>query len=377
MAKQVIAVIFGGRSGEHEVSLKSAQSVMKTLLESTKYDVLPMGITQDGNWICGSRAMERLIEQANPELLDGAASVDRQATVFGSFEMVESQRLPLPSVIKNADVIFPVLHGPGGEDGTVQGMLALARIPCVGCGVLASSVAMDKIIFKKIMRSHDIPVIPDVAFVRSEWESYPDSVIFRIESSLQYPVFCKPANMGSSVGISKCSNRNGLIQGIRLAAQFDRRILVELAAPNPREIEVSVLGNDEPIASKPGEIVPKREFYDYTAKYIDSGSAASDLIVPAHMGDQEARTIGDTAIRAFRAIDGAGMARVDFLVNRTTGELYLNELNTIPGFTAISMYSKLWAASGIAYPELIDRLIVLATERFSDIEKNRISYCAE
>jgi D-alanine-D-alanine ligase len=374
MAKKVVAVLFGGRSGEHEVSLKSAQSVMKTILEAGKYDVLPIGITKDGNWVSGNRAMERLIELADPALLDGAASVDREATVFGYDEMAESFRLPLPAVLDRIDVAFPVLHGPGGEDGTVQGMLALARIPCVGCGVLASSVGMDKIVFKKVMQAHGIPVIPDVSFLRSEWESHSDNVIFRIEASLQYPLFCKPANMGSSVGISKCPDRNALVRGIQLAAQFDRRILVEWAAPNPREIEISVLGNDNPVASVPGEVVPKREFYDYTAKYIDSGNAASNLIVPAQMDETDAGTIGDTAIRAYKAIDGAGMARVDFLLNRTTGELYLNELNTIPGFTAISMYSKLWDASGVSYPVLIDKLIDMAFERFKDQEKNQVLF---
>lgn len=374
MGKQVVGVLFGGRSGEHEVSLKSAQSVLKTLLESGQYDVLPMGITKDGEWICGSHAMEQLIARADPDLLDGAASVDRNATVFGTVPTVVSSPLPMPETLKRIDVAFPVLHGPGGEDGTVQGMLALARIPCVGCNVLASSLGMDKIVFKNVMRAHDIPVLPDVSFRRSDWESDRDTVLSRIESALNYPLFCKPANMGSSVGISKCRDRAELIEGIRLAAKFDRRILVEWAAPNPREIEVSVLGNDRPIASVPGEIVPKREFYDYTAKYIDSGPAATDLIIPARLGEMEADTIGQTAVRAFRAVDGSGMARVDFLVNRITGDLYLNELNTIPGFTAISMYSKLWAASGIPYPELINRLIDLALERFRDTERNQVSY---
>lgn len=374
MPKKVVGVLFGGRSGEHEVSLKSAQSVMKTLEESGGYDVLPMGITKEGDWICGRHAIGRLIELADPALLDGAASVDRSLTEFGPFETILSGRLPLPDTIRKLHVAFPVLHGPFGEDGTVQGMLSLARIPCVGCGVLASSVGMDKIVFKRIMHSHAIPVTPEVAFCRSEWESDRQGIVERIESTLRYPVFCKPSNMGSSVGISKCHDRDGLICGIDLAVKFDRRILVEWAVPNPREIEVSVLGNDRPDASIPGEIIPKREFYDYTAKYIDSGSAASDLVIPARLDHAEAQTIRDTAVRAFRAVDGAGMARVDFLVNRATGDLYLNEINTIPGFTAISMYSKLWAASGIAYPDLIERLIDLAIERFNDQEKNQVSY---
>ena len=374
MAKQMVGVLFGGRSGEHEVSLKSAQSVMKTLEESDKYAVLPIGITKDGDWICGSGAMGRLIELADPDLLDGAASVNRNETVFGDYETVESTHTISPEVLDHIDVAFPVLHGPGGEDGTVQGMLALGRIPCVGCGVLASSLGMDKIVFKRVMQAHGIPVTPDVSFCRREWEQARQELVSRVESTLRYPVFCKPANMGSSVGITKCHDQDGLMRGIDLAAKFDRRILVEWAVPNPREIEVSVLGNDDPQASIPGEIVPKREFYDYTAKYIDNGAAASDLIIPARLDSVEAQAICNTAVRAFRAVDGAGMARVDFLVNRSTGELYLNEINTIPGFTAISMYSKLWAASGITYPDLIDRLIQLAIERFQDQEKNQVSY---
>ncbi len=374
MSKKVVGVMFGGRSGEHEVSLKSAQSVMKTLLKSNIYDVLPMGITKDGEWFCGSQAMKELIDRADPDLLDGAASVDRHATVFGDFPTVASSPLPTPDIINLIDVVFPVLHGPGGEDGTVQGMLTIARVPYVGCNTLASSVAMDKIVFKNVMRAHSIPVLPDVTVLRSEWESDRKSILSKIESTLSYPVFIKPANMGSSVGISKCRDRAELTVGIDLASRFDRRILVELAAPKPREIEVSVLGNDQPIASIPGEIVPKREFYDYTAKYIDSGSAASDLIIPAPISESEAQIIRDIAVRAFRAIDGSGMARVDFFINRITGDLYLNELNTIPGFTAISMYSKLWAATGIPYPELIDKLIELAIERFEETERNQVSY---
>ncbi|MGB3975749.1 MAG: D-alanine--D-alanine ligase family protein [bacterium] len=374
MSKKVVGVMFGGRSGEHEVSLKSAQSVMKTLLESNAYDVLPMGITKEGEWFCGSHAMKELIDRADPGLLDGAASVDRNAIVFGDFPTVSSSPLPTPDIIKLIDVVFPVLHGPGGEDGTVQGMLTIARVPFVGCNTLASSVAMDKIVFKNVMRAHDIPVLPDVTVLRSEWESDRNFILSKIESTLSYPVFCKPANMGSSVGISKCRDRAELTVGIDLASRFDRRILVELAAPKPREIEVSVLGNDQPIASIPGEIVPKREFYDYTAKYIDSGAAASDLLIPAPIGEPEAHIIRDIAVRAFRAIDGSGMARVDFFIDRITGDLYLNELNTIPGFTAISMYSKLWAATGIPYPELIDKLIELAVERFEETQRNQVSY---
>ncbi|MCD4655085.1 D-alanine--D-alanine ligase, partial [bacterium] len=358
---------------EHEVSLKSAQSVMKTIHESGKYDIFPMGITKDGDWICGPETLERLIKLADKTLLDGVASVDRNQTCFGSGETVQSGRSPLPEVLDKIDVAFPVLHGPGGEDGTVQGMLQLARIPYVGCGVLASSVGMDKEIYKRIIKSHGIPVVPDVAFRRCEWEVDSELIIARIENSLKYPVFCKPVNMGSSVGISKCHNREELICGVSLAARFDRRILVEMTVSHAREIEVSVLGNDKPEASVPGEIIPGREFYDYTAKYIDSGKDASELLIPARLNETEIQTLRKTAVYAFRVIDGAGMARVDFLINKSSGDIYLNEINTIPGFTEISMYSKLWAATNVSYPMLIEKLIELAEERFKDQEKNSVA----
>jgi len=374
MKKTAIGVMFGGRSGEHEVSLKSAQSVMQALSASEKYDVIPLGMTREGDWICGSDAMERLIERADPDLLDGAASVDRTMTRFGTAETVESPRLPLPEVLSGLDVVFPVLHGPFGEDGTVQGMMQLAKIPCVGCGVTASAVAMDKELFKRVMRAHGIPVTPDICFRRSEWRNGAEAIVARIEASLGYPVFTKPVNMGSSVGISKCTNRDELVRGITDAARYDRRLIVEWAVPHAREIEVSVLGNDHPEASIPGEIVPKRAFYDYTAKYIDSGSRATDLLVPARLDDMEVQTIRETAAHAFRAVDGAGMARVDFLINRATGDIYLNEMNTIPGFTDISMYARLWAATGIPYERLLDRLIRLAVDRFGEMAMNAVNY---
>ncbi|MBN1296373.1 D-alanine--D-alanine ligase [bacterium] len=374
MKPKVIGVLFGGRSGEHEVSMKSAQSVMQTLQASDRYDVFPMGITRNGDWICGPEAMERLIECADASLLQGAASFDRTRVRFGSGPTVLSSRLPAVGVLERLDVAFPVLHGPFGEDGTVQGMFQLARIPYVGCGVTASAVGMDKEIFKRVMRAHGIPVVPDVCFRRSEWMNGRDAIIARIEASLSYPVFCKPVNMGSSVGISKCRNREELVKGIDCAVRFDRRLIVEWAVPQAREIEVSVLGNDCPDASVPGEIIPKREFYDYTAKYLDSGAEATELLVPARLDETEARTIREAAAHAFRAVDGAGMARVDFLINRSSGEIYLNEINTIPGFTAISMYAKLWAATGIPYMRLLDKLIELAIERFEDQNRNQISY---
>jgi len=372
MSRKTVGVIFGGRSGEHEVSLKSAQSVMTAIEKSDQYKVFQMGITKEGEWICGPESIASLINLADKDLLDGAASVDRQLTNFGSGKMFRSKGLPMPEALREIDIAFPVLHGPGGEDGTVQGLLQLARIPYVGCGVLASSVGMDKGIFKRVMKSHGIPVTPDILLRRSEWELNQNSIISRIENKLKYPVFCKPANMGSSVGISKCSNQIELINGINLAAKFDRRVLVEMTVLNVREIELSILGNDKPEASVPGEIIPKREFYDYTAKYIDTGEEASELLIPAKLSETEIQTLRETAIRAFRAIDGAGMARVDFLINKNSGDIYLNEINTIPGFTDISMYSKLWAASGVSYAELIERLLDLAWKRFKDQERNSV-----
>jgi D-alanine-D-alanine ligase len=269
------------------------------------------------------------------------------------------------------DVVFPVLHGPHGEDGTVQGLLELAGLPYVGCGVLASSLAMDKIACKQLLSSQGIPVVPFVAVLRSAWQAAPNNVISQVEEALGYPVFVKPANLGSSIGVSKASDRADLIRATDQAARYDRRILVEHAVDKPREIECAVLGNDKPIASMPGEIVPSNDFYDYAAKYIDGKSA---LRIPAPIAPAVADQVRKLAVQAFKAIDGAGLARVDFLLSDTTGELYLNELNTLPGFTTISMYPKLWEATGIAYDELVERLIELARERQEDRVRSQRTY---
>lgn len=277
---------------------------------------------------------------------------------------------PFPQV----DVIFPVLHGPLGEDGTIQGLLELAGIPYVGAGVIGSALGMDKAIFKEVMHAHGLP-IPDYVLVkRRAWEVDPEAVLDQVTAALDYPVFTKPANLGSSVGISKCHDRAELAAGLTEAARYDRKLLVEAAVPAAREIEVSVLGNDDPIASVPGEIIPSREFYSYQAKYMDTGEKASKLLIPAPIPPQTAERARNLAVRAYLAIDCAGMARVDFLLAGETGVLYLNELNTIPGFTAISMYPKLWEASGVSYPELIDRLIELALERYEDKKRSHTSY---
>jgi D-alanine-D-alanine ligase len=268
------------------------------------------------------------------------------------------------------DVIFPVLHGPLGEDGTVQGLLELAEIPYVGAGVVGSAVGMDKVIFKAVMRTHGLPVLPYQLVLRAEWERDRQGVLDRLEDAFAYPVFTKPVNMGSSVGISKCRTRDQLAAGLDEAARYDRRLLAEQGI-EAREIEISVLGNDDPVASVPGEVVPDEEFYSYASKYLND---ASELLIPAPISDELAQQARDMAVRAYKAMDCAGLGRCDLLLDKRDGTLYLNEINTIPGFTHISMYPKLWEASGMSYPELIDRLIELALERDADKRRSETSY---
>jgi D-alanine-D-alanine ligase len=276
--------------------------------------------------------------------------------------------------LEEIDVVFPVLHGPYGEDGTVQGLLELSGLPYVGAGVTASAVGMDKAVFKDVMRARGLPIVDYLVFKRKAWDADPEAVVAEIEDQFRYPVFTKPANLGSSVGVAKCHDRTELVAGLQEAARYDRKLIVEAAVPKAREIEVSVLGNDDPIASVPGEIIPGREFYSYEAKYIDTGDEASELLIPAPLSAEMTEDVQELAVRAYKAIDCAGMARVDFLLSGETDTLYVNELNTIPGFTDISMYPKLWEASGIPYPELIDRLIELALERHTDKARTEVSY---
>ncbi len=363
-----VGVIFGGRSGEHQVSLWSAASVMRAM-DPERYEIVPIGITQDGHWIAGAGAMALLDEgEAGGEVHDVAILPDPTDPALmrvdghnGEFILRRMAEL---------DVIFPVLHGPYGEDGTIQGLLELAGIPYVGAGVVGSAVGMDKAVFKAVMIAHGLPVLPHRLVLRSEWEADRDAVLDRIEADLDYPMFTKPANLGSSVGISKVRTRRELAAGLDAAARYDRRLLVEKGI-NAREIEVSVLGNDAPIASIPGEIVPGDEFYSYKAKYLDD---SSELLIPAPISDELAESAREMAVAAYRAIDCAGLARCDFLLDRDTGKLYVNEINTIPGFTRISMYPKLWEATGIPYPELIDRLIELALERYDEKSRTQTSY---
>jgi D-alanine-D-alanine ligase len=328
-------------------------------LDTSKYEVIPMGITRQGKWLTVGdpmRALQRLLgqsEQAQPaERRALQAQRDRRELVPGA----GGAGIPL------VDVLFPVLHGPYGEDGTMQGLFELAGIPYVGAGVLGSALAMDKAAMKDIFRAHRLPVADAVLVMRWDWEEHPKEVTQRLEERIGYPCFVKPANLGSSVGVTKVHAAEELTPALNLAANYDRKLLVERAI-NAREFELSVLGNDHPVASVVGEVVPRREFYDYVAKYEDEDT---QLLIPADLPSAKVAELQNLAVRAFVALDCAGMARADFLLDRDTLKVHINELNTIPGFTSVSMYPKLWEASGLPYPELLDRLIELALERYQD-----------
>lgn len=350
------------------MSLLSARSVMGAM-DREKYEVVPIGITKAGHWVTGDDPLAALSSGDEAGLRTVALLPD--PSWAGLMECDGGAETFRAALLARLDVVFPVLHGTYGEDGAIQGLLELADVPYVGAGVLGSALGMDKVAFKSVMQAYGFPIADYLAFKRREWEAEPESVLRRVEARLGYPVFTKPANLGSSVGISKCHDRAELEAGLAEAARYDRKLLVEAAVPAAREIEVSVLGNDEPVASVPGEIVPSREFYSYEAKYLDG---KSELLIPAPLPEEVTERVRDLAVRAYRAIDGAGMARVDFLLSGETGELYVNELNTIPGFTEISMYPKLWEASGLPYPQLIDRLIELALERHRDRARSETSY---
>jgi D-alanine-D-alanine ligase len=357
MAQKIrVGIIFGGRSAEHEVSLVSATSVMQAL-DKRKYEVVPIGITPEGRWLSSAESLQLLKEKADiAHLPEHILVPDPRKQGLVPLNNAEAQAA---STLR-LDVVFPVLHGTYGEDGTIQGLLELADIPYVGSGVLGSAIGMDKVVQKQLLRHAKIPVTKDVWFKHDEFEKRQKWFITQIERKLRYPCFVKPANMGSSVGITKAHQRKELIAAIRLAAEFDRKVLVEQAVLRGREIECSVLGNDEPIASIPGEIIPSNEFYDYDAKYVDGKSRAE---IPAKLPRSAVKQIQRIALEAFRVLDCAGMARVDFLVQGNGSKIFLSEVNTIPGFTSISMYPKLWQASGLSYAELLDRLIELALER--------------
>ncbi|HXG56548.1 MAG TPA: D-alanine--D-alanine ligase family protein [Vicinamibacterales bacterium] len=384
MKRLRVGVLYGGRSGEHEVSLASAAAVFGHL-DRARYEPVALRIEKDGRWSLAERppttvSAGEVIEQAR---LDAARPSRGGREVHMVAHQGEHTLLSIdrprdqgdggghPIVTGlNLDVIFPVLHGPYGEDGTIQGLLELANIPYVGAGVLGSAVGMDKGMMKVVFAAHGLPVCAYSVVRRNDWLADREATATAIESALGYPVFVKPANLGSSVGISKAKDRAGLAEAMDLAGSFDRRIIVEAAVPDAREIECAVLGNEDPDASIPGEVIPSREFYDYEAKYLDEGSKTvipADL--PAHLVEQVRRL----SIDAFKAIDCAGMARVDFLLSRRDGSIFVNEVNTIPGFTTISMYSKMWQASGVPYPELLDRLIALALERHAAKQQLRTS----
>jgi len=367
MASKIrVGVIFGGRSAEHQVSLVSAASVMGAL-DKKKYEVVPIGITPDGRWLSSPDAVELLkAGQVGRQLPNTFLTPD--PTRHGLVTFDNANDAPTPD---HLDVLFPVVHGTFGEDGTIQGLFELAGIPYVGAGVLGSSVGMDKVITKQLCEHARIPVVPYRWFLTSEYAARPSYWLAAIEKSLRYPCFVKPANSGSSVGISKAHERKELIAAIKLAAEYDRKILVEKGIEGGREIEVSVLGNDRPVASVPGEIISSNEFYDYDAKYVDGKSTA---IIPAELARPVARRIRELAVKTFLAVECSGMGRVDFLLTRRTNRIFLNEINTIPGFTSISMYPKLWEASGIPYPELLDRLITLAIDRFNDRQRLRTTF---
>jgi len=356
-----IAVLFGGRSGEHEVSLMSARSVLSAL-DPKKYEITQIGITKDGVWLAGENVLEALSNgQMDDENLKQVVILpDKHHNRIWEIRIENSTWMLEP--LTNVDVVFPILHGTFGEDGTLQGLLELADLAYVGAGVTGSSVGMDKGIFKDVMRANGIPTVKSVIVLRSEVEKEIEAVIRQAEALGPYPLFVKPANLGSSVGITKCNSRADLTEGLMEAATYDRRVLVECGV-NAREIEVSVLGNDKPQASVPGEVLPSREFYSYESKYVDE---TSTLLIPAPLPVGVADKIRQMAVSAYQAIDCSGMARVDFFIEKTTGEIYLNELNTIPGFTSISMYPKLWEATGLPYQKLLDRLIELALERKAD-----------
>lgn len=357
-----IAVLFGGRSGEHEVSLNSARSVLE-VLDREKYEVFEVGITHEGAWLTGENARASLESGDTAALTPCAVLPD--PTRPGLYAIRNTQDGTTLDLVTSLDLIFPVLHGTFGEDGTLQGLLELADLAYVGAGVTGSSVGMDKGIFKDVMRANGIPTVESILVLRREIEEDIESVIRRAEALAPYPLFVKPANLGSSVGITKCNSRADLAEGLLEAAAYDRRILIERGV-DAREIEVSVLGNDAPEASVPGEILPSREFYSYESKYVDG---TSGLLIPAPLPAETAGEIRRMAVAAYKAIDCAGMARVDFFLERSSGRVLLNEINTIPGFTSISMYPKLWEASGLPYPALVDRLIELALERKADRDR--------
>lgn len=395
MKKLRVGILFGGRSGEHEVSLLSAASVLEAI-DKSKYEVVPIGITKEGRWVTALHAENLLRGKSSEEnvrashLRAGDPQATTTAAVLAAGDGIIVPPMPAAESLVpfestapappgaeavQVDIIFPVLHGTFGEDGTIQGLLELADIAYVGAGVLGSAAGMDKDVMKRLFADAGLPLVRHATVLRREWQNNASKICKLIESKLKYPVFVKPANLGSSVGISKVHGRGELPAAMDQAGGYDRKIIVEQGVGGKRgkarEIECSVLGNDDAQASIAGEIIPGKEFYDYAAKYRDEGS---ELLIPAKLNKSQMKSVQQMAVAAFRAVDCSGLARVDFLMDPKSGKIYVNEINTMPGFTAISMYPKLWAASGVKYRELIDRLIKLGMERHEDKKKNRYSY---
>lgn len=365
-----VGLIFGGRSGEHEVSLASAESVMANL-DRDIYEVVPIGITKEGSWLLGteprtlvaaeqSASYEAGLEETTTVTLTGDPRLRRLISVENGEELGNRGAL---------DVIFPVLHGTYGEDGALQGLLEMANVPYVGCGVLGSALGMDKEKMKLVFQAVGLPVGDYLVYRRNQWERSPESILDAVEQRLGYPCFIKPVNLGSSVGVNKAHDRTELEHAINVAAEYDHKIIIERGI-NCREVECGVLGNDEPIASVVGEVLSSNEFYDYRAKYLDG---KSQVVIPADIPHATAEEVRRQAVQAFLALDLSGLARVDFFIEKETGKVYINEVNTLPGFTSISMYPKLWEASGLPYAQLMDRLIELAMERHADRQRNRTS----
>jgi len=366
--KLKVGIIFGGRSGEHEVSFCSASSIIKAI-NRDKYIVIPIGITKEGRWISPYESALAL----ESGKIEGKSTVILVNNPSGKslISIDNHQEFKKETWEGKLDVIFPVLHGPYGEDGTIQGLLELADIPYVGAGVAASAVSMDKELMKTIFRQKSLPVLKWLTIKRKDWQKDKEEILSLIQNTFKYPLFVKPTNLGSSVGITKVHRQEELEKALDLASSYDRKILIEEGLEGAREIECSVLGNDEPQNSVVGEVKPAGEFYDYDSKYIDQ---ATQLIIPADLPEEVSEKVRKIALCAFQAIDAAGMARVDFFVTKKENKIYLNEINTIPGFTSVSMYPRLWEASGVSYSKLIDRLIQLALERYQDKKQNKTSY---
>lgn len=377
MEKIRIGVIFGGRSGEHEISIRSARTVIEKI-DKNKYEVVPIAISNDGNWLNPVESLGLLPSETQNLLIGEIGEFPRNnVALLGDTRYKGLTKLDAEigeDRVKKLDVVFPVLHGTFGEDGTIQGLFEMADIPYVGCGVLASSCGMDKVFMKILFRDAGLPICKYVWFLRSEWEKNSDRAIKQIENQLGYPCFVKPANLGSSVGVSKATDEFSLREAIELAAEYDRKIIVEECL-NMREIECAVLGNEDPRASLPGEYLisdDSKKFLDYTEKYAGTGN--NEFVVPAPISEELTKKIQQMAITAFRAIDGSGLARVDFFLRSDTGALLINEINTLPGLTDASGFPKMWAGSGLEFSQVIDALVTLAIERHSDKSRNKTSY---